>query len=106
MSWPKVRCPVRVAWLLLGAAWTAAVAPSWEASAGELPPGIRYGAEDLHVWQNRLVWLDETTPAPALLGIERLIAYEENADFAYAFGERAAEAARRHASWSLMLRRR
>ena len=130
MSCPKVRCPVRAVWFLWIAAWMAAVGPAWKAGAGELPPGVGYGAEDLHAWQNRLARLDEATPAPDLLGIDRLIAYEENADFAYAFGERSAEdnaafsegfefvwlkpsaiqtgadADRRHASWSLMLKRR
>lgn len=61
------------------------------ARGAELPPGIGYRAEDLHAWQDRLARLDEATPKPDLLGIERLVAYEENANFTYAFGRRPAE---------------
>lgn len=90
MCCPNVRSRVRWVWFLGVAAWMAAAGPAWDAGAGEPPPGIGYCAEDLQGWQDRLVRLDETTPAPDLLGVERLIGYEENADFAYAFGERSA----------------
>ncbi len=106
MSCPNVRCRVRwMLWFLGVAAWMAA-GSAWQAGAGEpppgvgyhwparnaiaqKPPGVGYRAEDLHAWQDRLARLDETTPQPELLGVERLIAYEENANFAYAFGERS-----------------
>jgi len=63
------------------------------AVAGEPPHGERLRAEDLRAWQERLARFDEATPKPELLGFERLIAYEENAGFAYAFGERGAAGA-------------
>jgi SAM-dependent methyltransferase len=67
---------------------------SWtdrNANAGEPPLADRYGAEDLRRWHERLGRFDPTLPKPELLGFDRLIAYEENAAFAYAFGERSAE---------------
>ncbi len=108
MACRKVHSGVRVVWLLAVTAWMSAAGlardasagepppgvtrhwPVREAGAGERPPGIGYRAEDLHAWHDRLARLDATTPKPDLLGLERLIAYEENARFAYAFGERPA----------------
>jgi hypothetical protein len=67
----------------------------FRSAAGEPPHGERLRAEDLLAWQERLARFDEATPKPELLGFERLIAYEENAEFTYAFGQRTAQGGKR-----------
>jgi methyl halide transferase len=91
MSGPFVRWLIRVVGIVcvassIVAAWSVSVA-----AAGEPPHGERLRAEDLLAWQERLARFDEATPKPELLGFERLIAYEENAEFTYAFGQRTAQ---------------
>jgi SAM-dependent methyltransferase len=84
------------------ALWMTVTWTDRNASAGEPPLADRYRAEDLRRWQDRLRQFDQTLPEPELLGFDRLIAYEESAAFAYAFGERSAE---RDASLPLRFRR-
>jgi hypothetical protein len=91
MSGPFVRWLIRVVGIVCVASSIAAAWSVCEAAAGEPPHGERLRAEDLLAWQERLARFDEATPKPELLGFERLMAYEENADFTYAFGQRTAQ---------------
>ncbi len=50
----------------------------------------QFTADVLRSWYDRLGRFDPQLPEPERFGIERLIAYEENAGFTYAFGLRSA----------------
>lgn len=85
------RGSVAVRHVICLAPWVLAVWPGGGAGAGEFAMAGRFRSEELRSWQDRLARLDQEAPRPELLGIETLVAYEENPDFAYAFGERPAQ---------------
>ncbi|TVS09293.1 MAG: class I SAM-dependent methyltransferase [Planctomycetaceae bacterium] len=60
------------------------------ANAQAPPLADHFSAEALRPWYDRLGRFDQELPDTERLGIERLIAYEENAAFTYAFGSRSA----------------
>lgn len=58
---------------------------------GQTPPlAEHFDAAALRPWYERLGRFDQELPEPDRFGIERWIAYEENASFSYAFGANSA----------------
>jgi len=65
------------------------ITPAGLAGAAELRYGDRLRAEDVRAWHERLSRFDDAAPQPDLLQLDKLIAYEENPQFAYAYGEKS-----------------
>jgi hypothetical protein len=89
---PFARCLVQVLGFLATLLWMTLAGAYSLASADDVGLADRFCARELGQWQSRLIRFDDTLPPPELFGIDRWIAYEENAAFAYAFGQCSADA--------------